>query len=47
MDPAQLIYPTANKESYRKSFFISAIHNWDKVSCSMTTLLPCHTSKRG
>ncbi len=32
----QLKYPTANKEPYRKLFFISSIQSWNKLSSSIT-----------
>ncbi len=35
-NPVQLKYPTANKEPYRKSFFISSIQSWNKLSSSIT-----------
>ncbi len=35
-NPVQLKYPTANKEPYRKSFFISSIQDWNKLSSSTT-----------
>ncbi len=35
-NPFQLKYPTANKEPYRKSFFISSIQSWNKLGSSIT-----------
>ncbi len=35
-NPVQLNYPTANKEPYRKSYFISSIQSWNKLSSSIT-----------
>jgi hypothetical protein len=35
-NPNQLNYPTAKKELYRKSFFISTIHDWNKLNSSCT-----------
>ncbi len=39
----QLKYPTANKEPYGKSLFISSIQSWNKLSSSFTnsTSLSC------
>ncbi len=35
-NPVQLKFPTANKEPYRNSFFISSIQSWNKLSSSIT-----------
>ncbi len=35
-NPVQLKYPTSNSEPYRKSFFISSIPSWNKLSSSIT-----------
>ncbi len=35
-NPVQLKYPTANKEPYRKLFFISSIQSCNKLSSSLT-----------
>ncbi len=35
-NPVPLKYPTANKEPYRKSYFISSIQSWNKLSSSIT-----------
>ncbi len=35
-NPVQLKYPNANKEPYRKSFFISSIQSWNKLFSSIT-----------
>ncbi len=43
--PVQLKYPTANKEPFRKSFFISSIQSWNKLSSSIANSLPYHVSK--
>jgi hypothetical protein len=42
-NPNQLNYPTANKELYRKSFFITTIHDWNKLNpyCTNSPSLPC------
>ena len=42
-DPNLLNYPTANKELYRKSFFISTLQDWNKLPPAIANApsLPC------